>query len=146
MKPSAIWVLMTYLFSTLFFHQTIFDVPVSTTDERFLIFLAGKSLTCLKKFGTQKIKKTTTKACQKSLSFELLCFEEYLSFMEYFLYENSTLMLKSVYNLNLCSVASIVRWHELNVGYFVWIHLEFKWKWAFCGWLEKCNYLVHLSR
>ena len=73
---------MTYLFSTLFFHQTIFDVLVSTTDERFLIFLAGKSLTCLKKFGTQKIKKTTTKARQKSLSFELLCFEEYLSFME----------------------------------------------------------------
>ena len=75
----------------------------------------------LKKFGVQNIKKETTKARQKSLPFV-----EYLSFMEYFLYENSTLMLKSVYNLNLCSVASIVRWHELNVGYFVWIHLKFK--------------------
>ena len=90
--------------------------------------------------------KNTTKARQKSLSFESLSFVEYSSFMEYFLYENSTLMLKSLYNLNLCSVASIVRWHELNVGYFVWIHLKFKWNWAFCGWLEKCNYLVPLSR
>ena len=90
-------------------------------DERYFIFLAGKSLKFLKKCGTQKIAKTTTKAPQKSLSFV-----EYLSFMEYFLYENSTLMLKSVYNLNLCLVASIVRWHELNVGYFVWIHLKFK--------------------
>ena len=98
-----------------------------------------------KNWHSKDIKKTT-KARQKSLSFESLSFAEYLSFMEYFLYENSTLMLKSLYNLNLCSVASIVRWHELNVGYFVWIHLKFKWKWAFCCWLEKCNYLVHLSR
>ena len=146
MKSSSIWMPMTYLFSTLFFRKAIFGVPVSTTDEGYLIFLAGESLKCLKKFGAQKIKKARTKARQKSLSFESLSFVEYLSFMEYFLYENSTLMLKSVYNLNLCLVASIVRWHELNVGYFVWIHLKFKWKWAFCGWLEKCNYLVHLSR
>ena len=110
---------MTYLFSTLFFHKTIFDVAVSTNDEQYLIFLAGECLKFLKKFGTQKIKKKTRKARQKSLSFESLSFVKYLSFMEYFLHENSTLMLKSVYNLNLCLVASIVRWHELNVGYFV---------------------------
>ena len=41
-------------------------------------------------------------------------------------------MLKSVYNLNLCSVCkwgqikvSIMKWPELNVGYFLWIHLKF---------------------
>ena len=79
------------------------------------------SLKFLKKFGVQKIKKETTKARQKSLSFV-----EYLSLMEYFLYKNSTLMLKSLYNVNVCSVASIVRLHELNAGYFVWIHLKFK--------------------
>ena len=79
------------------------------------------SLKFLKKFGVQKIKKETTKAHQKSLPFV-----EYLSFMEYFLYKNSTVMLKSLYNLNVCSVASIVRLHELNAGYFVWIHLKFK--------------------
>ena len=95
-------------------------------DEWYFIFLAGKSLKILKKCGTQKIAKTTTKARQKSLFFESLSFVEYLSFMEYFLYENSTRMLKSAYNLNLCLVASIVRWHELNVGYFVWILLKVK--------------------
>ena len=110
------------------------------------LYLPMMSLKFLKKFGVQKIKKETTKARQKSLPFKSLSFVEYLSFMEYFLYENSALMLKSLYNLNVCSVASIVRLHELNAGYFVWIHLKFKWKWAFCGWLEKCNYLVHLSR
>ena len=75
----------------------------------------------MKKFGVQKIKKETARARQKSLPFV-----EYLSFMEYFLYENSTLILKSLYNLNVCSVASIVRLHESNAGYFVWIHLKFK--------------------
>ena len=52
---------MTYLFSTLFFRKAIFGVPVSTTDEGYLIFLAGKSLTCLKKFSTQKIIKARKK-------------------------------------------------------------------------------------
>ena len=75
----------------------------------------------MKKFGIQNIKKESTKARQKSLSIV-----EYLSFMEYFLYKNSTLMLKSLSNVNVCSVASIVRLHELNAGYFVWIHLKFK--------------------
>ena len=95
-------------------------------DEWYFIFLAGKSLKILKKCGTQKIAKATTKARQKSLFFESLSFVEYLSFMEYFLYENSTRMLKSAYNLNLYLVASIVSWHELNVGYFVWILLKVK--------------------
>ena len=142
MKPSAIWVPMTYLFGTTFFHKTIFDVQWWMV---FYIF-SWKIFEKFEKMWHSKNRKNKTKACQKSLFFESLSFVEYLSFMEDFLYENSTLMLKSVYNLNLCSVASIVRWHELNVGYFVWIHLKFKWKWAFCGWLEKCNYLVHLSR
>ena len=99
-----------------------------------------------KNWHSKDIKKNKQKPVKSHYPFESLSFVEYSSFIEYFLYENSTLMLKSLYNLNLCSVASIVRWHELNVGYFVWIHLKFKWKWAFCGWLEKCNYLVHLSR
>ena len=48
---------MTYLFGTTFFHKTAFDVPVSTNDKQYLIFLAGKFL----KFGTQKILKKQQK-------------------------------------------------------------------------------------
>ena len=104
---------MTCLFSTSFFHKTIFDVLVSTNDELEIFEKIWRS-------------KETAKARQKSLPFKSLSFVEYLSLMEYFLYKNSTLMLKSLYNLNVCSVASIVRLHELNAGYFVWIHLKFK--------------------
>ena len=107
---------MTYLFSTSFFIKQFLTY----------LYLPIMSLKFLKKFGVQKIKKETRKAGEKSLPFKSLSFVEYLSFMEYFLYKNSTVMLKSVYNLNVCSVASIVRLHELNAGYFVWIHLKFK--------------------
>ena len=48
---------MTYLFGTTFFRKTAFDVPVSTNDKQYLIFLAGKFL----KFGTQKILKKQQK-------------------------------------------------------------------------------------
>ena len=64
---------MTYLFGTTFFHKTAFDVPVSTNDKQYLIFLAGKFL----KFGTQKI----------------------LRFMEYFLGENLKLVSAIFYKI-----------------------------------------------